>query len=113
MTTPSSVGPVDTGTPQAAAEEGGSEGQQQPHACRWRFCTAVLPSADALRAHVVAHVDEAHPAGPGPSPGAGARGAATDGVERERERPEPHGEKSFPVLKEGAVLQPPAGHDGA
>ncbi|BGP42436.1 hypothetical protein JCM10450v2_006532 [Rhodotorula kratochvilovae] len=87
--------------------------QDEGHACRWRFCTAVLPSAEALKAHVVAHVDEAHPSSSGASGGGGGGGGGRPGPEALQdggERPEPHGEKSFPVLKEGAVLHPPA-HD--
>ncbi|GAA6008940.1 uncharacterized protein JCM10292_006570 [Rhodotorula paludigena] len=78
-----------------------------PYGCKWRFCTETFPSSAELRAHVVRHVDEAQPVRGHAAGAAGPAGTQAGEGQDEPHRPEPHGEQSFPLLKEGAVIQPP------
>ncbi|BGP64999.1 hypothetical protein NBRC10512v2_006373 [Rhodotorula toruloides] len=70
-----------------------------PYTCRWRYCTEAFSSSAELRDHVMRHVDESEPQRPQPVPTQG-------GEVSEEDRPAPHGEQSFPQLREGAVLEP-------
>ncbi|TNY22851.1 hypothetical protein DMC30DRAFT_414726 [Rhodotorula diobovata] len=58
--TSSSTAPGPGLAPQPAPSE--AQAQAPAHACRWRFCTEVLPTGAALQAHAVAHLREAFPA---------------------------------------------------
>ncbi|GAA6036503.1 hypothetical protein JCM8097_003537 [Rhodosporidiobolus ruineniae] len=91
---------------------------QNPHACRWKFCSDTFPSAGELQSHVAAHVEQAQP-----------HPKAERDEERELERhydaslagatvgghrPAIHEEASFPEFdRKTGVVSPPQHHPDA